>query len=281
MSGRDTNFYYSFVVLPPSKRQAIIAVWDFCRAVDDAVDENDGGVRVAGRGSRDQASCDIANWRAELARCYDGHAPQTSQGLRLKPFVERFRLPRRAFEDVIDGVSMDLEHQRYETFDGLHQYCLRVASAVGLICVEIFGYRDDRSREFAVQLGVALQLTNIIRDVGVDLVGGRVYLPQEDLRRFGCSENDLRNGEVTDRVRALIRFECDRARSYYQQAQRALPAADARALIAARIMGAIYFEILRSIERANYDVFSRVIRVPRPRRAVIAATTWAKGMVFG
>lgn len=279
MSGRDTNFYYSFVVLPPSKRQAIIAVWDFCRAVDDAVDERDGGARGAGR--TDGANCEIANWRAELARCFDGQAPQTWQGRRLKPVVERFRLPRKAFEDVIDGVAMDLEHQRYETFDALYEYCLRVASAVGLICVEIFGYRDDRSREFAVQLGVALQLTNIIRDVGVDLASGRVYLPQEDLRRFHCSEDDLGRREVSDRVRALIRFECDRARSYYQQARRVLPAADARALIAARIMGAIYFEILRAIERANYDVFSRVIRVPRPRRAVIAAKTWAQGMMFG
>jgi 15-cis-phytoene synthase len=281
VSGRDTNFYYSFVVLPPAKRQAIIAVWDFCRAVDDAVDENRGMTNTMGPGARHQASCDIAEWRAELARCYDGHAPQTPQGRRLKPFVERFQLPRHAFDDVIDGVAMDLEHQRYETFDALYEYCLRVASAVGLICVEIFGYRDDRSRDFAVQLGVALQLTNIIRDVRVDLADGRVYLPQEDLRRFGCSEDDLRKGEVTDPVRALIRFECDRARTYYEHAQRALPSADARALIAARIMAAIYFEILRSIERANYDVFSRVIRVPRPRRAVIAATTWAQGMVFG
>ena len=281
MSGRDTNFYYSFVVLPPQKRQAIIAVWDFCRAVDDAVDEDRAGVSVESGGSQQQAGCDIIEWRAELARCYDGHAPQTRQGRRLKPFVERFRLPRRAFEDVIDGVAMDLEQQRYETFDELYQYCLRVASAVGLICVEIFGYRDERSRDYAVQLGVALQLTNIIRDVAVDLAAGRVYLPQEDLRRFGCSEEDLRKGELTDRVRALIRFECDRARTYYENAQRALPSADARALIAARIMGAIYFEILRSIERAHYDVFSRVIRVPRRRRAVIAATTWAQGMVFG
>jgi phytoene synthase len=281
VSGRDTNFYYSFVVLPPVKRQAIIAVWDFCRAVDDAVDENRSRIAPTGQDCREQASCDIAEWRAELARCYDGHAPQTQQGLRLKPFVERFRLPRQAFEDVIDGVAMDLEHPRYETFDALYEYCLRVASAVGLICVEIFGYRDDRSRDFAVELGIALQLTNIIRDVGVDLAVGRVYLPQEDLRRFGCSEEDLRKGQVTDPVRALMRFQCDRARSYYERSQRALPSADSRALIAARIMAAIYLEILRSIERADYDVFSRVIRVPRPRRAVIAATTWAQGMVFG
>lgn len=281
MSGRDTNFYYSFVVLPPQKRQAIIAVWDFCRAVDDAVDENRQGAQSEVFGSTHQAHDDILEWRAELARCYDGYAPHTLQGRRLKPFVERFRLPRRAFEDVIDGVAMDLEQHRYDTFEQLFEYCLRVASAVGLICVEIFGYRDDRSRDYAVQLGVALQLTNIIRDVAVDLADGRVYLPQEDLRRFGCSEEDLRSGQVTERVRALIRFQCERARSYYEKAEHVLPSADGRALIAARIMAAIYFEILRSIERAHYDVFSRLIRVPRPRRAVIAAKTWARVMAFG
>jgi len=279
---RDTSFYYSFLVLPPSKRQAIVAVWDFCRAVDDAVDEvvDAAGMKAAAGGSRDPAACQIAAWRGELARCYDTRTPQTRQGTRLRPFIQRFDLPRRAFEDVIDGVAMDLEQQRYETFGALHQYCLRVASAVGLICVEIFGYQDERTREYAVQLGVALQLTNIIRDVAVDLANGRVYLPQEDLRRFGCTEGDLQNARVTSPVRALLQFECDRARGYYEQADRVLPALDARALIAARIMGAIYYEILRSIERADYDVFSRVIRVPRPRRAVIAAATWARAMLF-
>jgi len=283
VSGRDTNFYYSFFVLPPSKRQAIIAVWDFCRAVDDAVDEAGMKVTVSGSLDRslDHAACRLADWRRELDRCYGRELPQTLQGNRLKPFIQRFHLPRRAFEDVIDGVAMDLEHQRYETFEALYQYCLRVASAVGLICVEIFGYRDGGTREYAIQLGVALQLTNIIRDVAVDLANGRLYLPLEDLARFDCSEADLRRGEVTAQVRALLQFECARARTCYEQASRVLPPVDARRLVAARIMGAIYYEILRSIEREDYDVFSRVIRVPRPRRAVIAASTWARALVLG
>ena len=279
MSGRDTNFYYSFFVLPPGKRRAIIAVWDFCRAVDDAVDE--AGVRASAAGSADHAACQIAQWRQELARCYGSEPPHTWQGNRLKPFIQRFNLPRRAFEDVIDGVAMDVEHRRYETFDALYQYCLRVASAVGLICVEIFGYRDERAKEYAIHLGVALQLTNIIRDVAVDLARGRVYLPLEDLSGFGCTEADLRKGQVTGPVRELLRFECARARSYYERAEQVLPARDARRLIAARIMAAIYRAILRAIERAGYDVFSRVIRVPRPRRAVIAASTWARALLFG
>ena len=277
MSGRDTNFYYSFFVLPPSKRQAIIAVWDFCRAVDDAVDEADpNDVTMA---ARDRAASQLDAWRAELARCYDRGTPHTAQGARLTPFIRRFDLPRQAFEDVIDGVAMDLEHQRYATFAELYEYCLRVASAVGLICVEIFGYRDRRTREYAVQLGVALQLTNIIRDVGVDLAKDRLYLPLEDLRRFGCTEADLRAGRLNGPIRALLRFECARAHEYYEQARRTLPGVDARKLLAARIMGAIYYEILCAIERQQYDVFSQVIRVPRPRRAIIAISTWIRALV--
>lgn len=269
MSGRDTNFYYSFLVLPPVKRQAIVAVWDFCRAVDDAVDEASqdgaGHARAAG---------ELARWREELARCYDGAAAGTAQGRRLSPYIARFGLPRQAFEDLCAGVEMDLTESRYDTFDALRQYCLRVASAVGLICVEIFGYRDARTLNYAVELGVALQLTNIIRDVAADLRRGRLYLPQQDLERFCCSEADLRAGVVTDNVRALLRYQCDRARRCYRKADASLPETDARRVVAARIMAAIYLELLTTIERSGYDVFSRVIRVPRPRRAVIAATTW-------
>jgi 15-cis-phytoene synthase len=270
---RDTNFYYSFVVLPRRKREAIIAVWDFCRAVDDAVDEAHGADATGG------ARAALARWRDEVARCFGGGAPETPQGRHLAPFTAAFALPRQAFVDLIDGVEMDLVRQRYDTFETLQQYCLRVASAVGLICVEIFGYEDPRARDYAIDLGIALQLTNIVRDVALDLQRGRVYLPLEDLARFGCTEADLRAGRVTPEVRALLAFECDRARSYYDRAARDLPAVDARRLVAAEIMGAIYARILSRIERVGYDVFSDIIRLPRPRRALIAARTWASVMV--
>lgn len=266
---RDTNFYYSFFVLPPAKRNAIIAVWDFCRAVDDAVDEQ------TGEGSR----AALASWRDELARCFADLPAATVQGRRLKPHIARFDLPRQAFVDLIDGVEMDLVHTRYETFAALYQYCLRVAAAVGLICVEIFGYEDPRARDYAIDLGVALQLTNIIRDVSLDLKRGRVYLPREDLDRFGCREADLEAGRLTPPLRALLAFECRRARTFYERAWRGRPAVDARRLVAAEIMGAIYSEILWRVERAGYDVFAQVIRVPRPRRALIAARTWASVML--
>jgi phytoene synthase len=273
---RDTSFYYSFLVLPPQKRRAIIAVWDFCRAVDDAVDEVVPEQEWAGGltdEARARAIAQIASWRSELDAAYQG-APHSPQGVALQPFIREFNLPRARFEALIDGVEMDLSHARYETFDALLEYCRRVASAVGLICVEIFGYRDLGSLAYAESLGIALQLTNIIRDVAVDLRRGRIYLPGEDMRRFGVSEDDLRRGRVTPEVAALLKFECDRAHTHYQRAAWQLPATDAMSLVAAEIMGGIYYGILTRIEAANYDVFSSRIRVPRLHRAVIALRIW-------
>jgi len=280
---RDTNFYYSFLVLPPRKRRAIVAVWDFCRAVDDAVDEVEPGPDAVTR-----AAAQLEAWRVELETCYaaagvdrDGHGPQTVQGRALQEYIREFNLPRTPFNDLIDGVAMDLTYVRYPTFDALAEYCRRVASTVGLVCVEIFGYRDPGAREYAVNLGMALQLTNIIRDVASDLERGRTYLPTEDLVRFGVTEEALRLGKVTPPVRALLEFECARARDYYRRASASLPPADARSLVAAEIMGGIYFEILERIERAGYDVFRERIRVPRPYRALIALRIWARSLLPG
>jgi phytoene synthase len=277
---RDTSFYYAFLMLPPAKRNAIVAVWDFCRAVDDAVDEAVPAGASLDALARRRAEDELASWRDELARCFDTSPelgpPQTPQGNALRPLVGEFNLPRQPFEDLIDGVAMDLAKDRYETIEELLEYCRRVASAVGLICIEIFGCRDARSRDYAINLGLALQLTNIVRDVGVDLAHGRVYLPQDDLRRFNCTEAALRAGVVTPPVRGLLAFEIARARTYFQRAAVALPRADARRLVAAEIMGAIYQDILRRIERRHYNVFAEVIRVPRPSRFLIALTTWAR-----
>ncbi|MGH9308999.1 MAG: phytoene/squalene synthase family protein [Vicinamibacterales bacterium] len=281
---RDTNFYYSFLVLPAERRRAIIAVWDFCRAVDDAVDEADGNSAARDTSAR----AEIARWRQELAAVFgDGGVPATRQGLALVPFVTRFGLQRQPFEALIEGVEMDLGDRRYETFAELYEYCIRVASAVGLICLDIFGCEDARSRQYATDLGVALQLTNILRDVPVDLAQGRVYIPQEDLRAHGCTEDDLRveagqagGGVRSAAVKSLLQQQARRARDYYGRAARSLPGNDARRLVAAEIMGAIYRAILDRIERENYDVFSRVVRIPRPRRAAIAALTWGRTVLL-
>jgi phytoene synthase len=275
---RDTSFYYSFLVLPADKRRAIVAVWDFCRAVDDAVDEAPEGTHAAR----------VREWREELARCFDGGAPLTPQGRALQPLIGAFNLPRSAFEALIEGVEMDLHTTRYATFPDLYQYCIRVASAVGLMCVEIFGCKDPASKQYAIDLGVALQLTNILRDVPGDLERGRVYIPLEDFARFKCHEGDLGaeamhagHGVRSAAVKQLLAFQAQRARDYYRKADATLPRPDARRLVAARIMGAIYRGILTRIEAADYDVFSSVIRVPRPRRALIAAATWARTAITG
>jgi phytoene synthase len=268
---RDTSFYYSFLVLPAAQRNAIVSVWDFCRAVDDAVDEVP---------DREQAKVEVAKWRDEVERVFGSATPTTPQGATLKPLVDTFHLPREPFDELVRGVEMDLDHPHYQTFDELLLYCRRVASGVGLISVEIFGCRNGEARDYAINLGIALQLTNIIRDVAGDLTRGRVYLPQEDLARFGCTVEMLKAGIVTDPVRRLLAFECQRARDCYVRAAQAMPPLAARKLVAAEIMGAIYFEILQRIERRGYDVFSEVVRVPRPARARIAASTFVRNWLW-
>ena len=281
MGGRDTSFYYSFLVLPSRKRQAILAVWDFCRAVDDAVDEIvpeedwKGGLTPEARA---RAVESIAVWRDELDRIYGG-VPLTPQGKSLQQWVSEFNLPKREFKTLIDGVEMDLSYAKYPDFEALSKYCQQVASSVGLICLEIFGYRDKAARDYAVNLGIALQLTNIIRDVATDLKRGRIYLPMDDMAWFHVSESDLRAGRVTPNVRSLLRYQCRRARYYYRLASERLPRIDRRSLVAAEIMGEIYFAILRKIERARYDVFTTRHRVARPRRALIALDVWSRALL--
>jgi phytoene synthase len=263
---RDTSFSYSFLVLPAEQRRAIGVVWDFCRAVDDAVDEAT---------DPNTAAAEVVKWRGEVSRLFGSEPPITVQAQQLKPYVSGFSLTRQPFDDLVDGVEMDLKQQRYETFDELIGYCRRVASAVGAMCIEVFGCRDSRSRDYAFNLGLALQLTNIIRDIKADLKQGRIYLPQEDLIKFGVTEDVLAAGVVTEPVRKLLAYECQRARHFFTAARQAMPHDETRKLVAAEIMGGIYFEILQRIERRGYDVFSERIRVPKFVRARIALQIWA------
>ena len=267
---RDTSFSYSFIVLPAAERRAIGIVWDFCRAVDDAVDEAPDPATAAR---------EVAKWRDEVGRMFGGEPPLTPQAQQLKPYVGMFSMSRQPYDDLVDGVEMDLERSRYATFDDLVGYCRRVASAVGVMCIEVFGCRDSRSREYAFNLGLALQLTNIIRDIKADLQQGRIYLPQEDLARFGVSEESLAAGVMTSAIRNLLAHQCQRARHFYAAAVQAMPHEHARKLVAAEIMGAIYFEILQRIERRGYDVFSERVRVPKLQRARIALRIWARSQL--
>lgn len=262
-----SNFFYAFLLLPRAQREAIFAVYAFCRIVDDAVDE--GVDRAAQRR-------ELARWREEIARVWGAGAPEHPAAQRLQEAVRRFPIPRPALEEIIAGVEMDLDRATYATFEDLYPYCYRVASAVGLCSIAIFGYTDPRAEDYAINLGVALQLTNILRDVQVDARIGRVYLPQEDLRRFGVSAEDLRAGRLTQGFADLMAFQAGRARDYYARAWRGLPEVDRRRLFAAEIMGRTYFALLRAIETRGFDVFGERVTVPTRRRIAIALACWAR-----
>jgi phytoene synthase len=258
-----SNFYYSFFSLPKEKREAMTAVYAFCREVDDAVDDP---------GQKNPAA-EVARWREEIARTYEGH-PSTPLTQSLALAIDRFDLTRAYFDGILDGVAMDLDRTRYATFADLSTYCGHVAGEVGLLCVEIFGYRSERLKDYAMKLGMAFQLTNILRDIAADADNGRIYIPQEDLKRFGVDEADLLAKRMTPNIRRMMAFETRRARDYYREAS-VLPTAEERpALRAAEIMRAIYEEILDRIERADYDVFSQRIRVPTPLKLWLAVKAW-------
>src|SRR6266511_5851284 len=261
-----SNFFYAFLCLPRPQREALYAVYAFCRIVDDTVDV--GQDHAAKRK-------ELERWRAEIAQVFEG-SPEHPAAQRLQEAVKLFPIPREALNEIIAGVEMDLDRSTYRTFDELYPYCYRVASAVGLCCIEIFGYSDVRAREYAVNLGIALQLTNILRDVQADARAGRVYLPQEDLRRFGVSAEDLAEGRYTPEFAALMGFEATRAREYYGRAWAALPVGDRPRLFAAEIMGQTYFALLRAMEKRGFQVFGERVALPAHRKVAIALRCWAK-----
>jgi phytoene synthase len=256
-----SNFYYSFLFLPRRKREAMYSLYAFCRTVDDAVDQGSGAP-----GDQRRA---LAEWRAEVRRAYTAR-PVHPIAVQLAEVVRSFPIPQEHLDAILDGVEMDIDKRRYASFDELYEYCYRVAAAVGLACIEIFGYTDPRAREYAVNLGIALQLTNILRDLKTDADRGRIYLPLDELRRFGYPEEDLLRGRYTQAYLELMRFQADRTHAYYRAARAALPRVDRRHLVAAEIMGVIYCALLRTIEARRFRVFDRRIRLSAPRKLALA-----------
>jgi len=260
-----SNFYWGFRLLPGERRRGLTAVYAFCRAADDIADEPHATPARL-----------IEKWREELHAAYAGR-PRHPIGVALADTVTRFGVPQAHFDAVVDGVQMDLSRTRYDRWDGdLSEYCYRVASAVGLIAIEIFGYSNPSARDYAVNLGLAFQLTNILRDVAEDAARGRIYLPREDFERFGCREEDVLAGRYTEPFRLLMQHECSRAGEYYGRARFSLAEEDRPSLAAAEAMRLIYEQLLRRVMFRRYDVFGPKVRLTSAEKAALAIAAWAR-----
>ena len=266
-----SSFYYSFSFLPKRKRDALKTVYAFCRTTDDIVDN------VHDVSSKIEV---LRKWRSELELGLDGKSGYQILN-QLSEITKKFKIPVVYFYELLRGVEMDLVKNRYETFDELKEYCYLVASTVGLMSLGIFGPRNERTKEYAVNLGIALQLTNIIRDVGIDAKYGRVYLPQEDLRRFSYTEAELISSRNSSQFKKLMEFETQRAEEYFQKAKESLPEEDKRAMFAAKIMERIYYHTLLRIKEVNYNVFDRKVMLPRFMQFAIAVKYWIKQRMLG
>ncbi|OQY28802.1 MAG: squalene synthase HpnD [Candidatus Cloacimonetes bacterium 4572_55] len=259
-----SNFYYSFLLLPKAKREAMFSIYAFCKYTDDLVDEEQPG------GNKQQL---LNNWRGEIRQMYEGRPihPITQS---LAASLDKFPIPQKYFDDLVDGIEMDLKKNRYVTFDELLQYCYRVASAVGLMSIEIFGYSCERTRQYARHLGVAFQLTNIIRDIKSDAERDRIYIPLEDLNRFSYTECDLLNSHYSRAFINLMSFQVLRAKEYFQRASRTLPLIDKSTMVTAEIMSHIYFRILEKIEHVHYNVFKEKISLSKSVKIGIALSAY-------
>jgi phytoene synthase len=259
-----SSFYYSFLFLPAERRRAITALYAFCREVDDVVDECSDAQLAASK---------LGWWRAEVANLYAGK-PQHPVTQALAPHKDNFSISAEKLHAIIDGMEMDLTQTRYLDWAGLERYCHHVAGVVGLLAAGIFGYRDPQTLRYARQLGIAFQLTNIIRDVGEDAHKNRIYLPMDELRQFGVPAADILQGRETGEFRKLMAFEADRARNHYRQALQSLPDPDRRAQRPGLIMAAIYRALLEEIERDGFRVLTRRTALTPLRKFWIAWKTW-------
>jgi phytoene synthase len=273
-----SNFFYSFSLLPKEEREAMHRVYAFCRYTDDIVDTDPVALTESSAARYDaiQRKRERLNrWRQEVERCYNGSSTHPI----LKPLtavVNRFSIPQQYLQLLIDGCERDLVQHRYETFQELKEYCYSVASVVGLISIEIFGYKYDETKEYAVNLGYALQLTNILRDIKSDQLNGRIYIPIEDFERFDYSEEELKRDVYNENFMELMRFQTRRAREYYHKARAALRPDESITMFAAEIMDAIYYRLLEKIELAEYNVFAHKISVSTIHKILIALRLWTK-----
>lgn len=261
-----SSFYYAFSLLPEHKREAMNTVYAFCRKTDDIVDE---------AGDTDIKYEKLRKWRIELEKGLKGCSDLPLLN-NLHKIIDQFNIPVDPFFELIQGMEMDLQQQRYLSNKDLMLYCYRVASTVGLMCIEIFGYKNSSTKDFAVNLGLAMQLTNILRDVKVDADNGRIYLPEEDIKRFNYSEQELMKNIYNDNFRQLMKYEAGLAHEYFNKADAALDLDDKPRMFAARAMQHIYFKLLRKLEAKDFNVYEKNINVNKFEKTAIAVGVWAK-----
>jgi phytoene synthase len=263
----QSNFYYAFLFLPKERRQALEAIYAYCRLVDDVVDED---APIA------QKLAGLNQWQQNLEVVFSQQPSNDPVLSQLKDAVSRFAIRREDMEGIIDGCAMDVEQSRYENWDQLRTYCYRVASCVGLMCIEIFGFSSPKAREYAIDLGIALQLTNILRDVAEDAQRGRIYLPADEMRAFGVSDEDLLEGRRTPELQRLMAMNAQRARVHYLRARAALSPYARRQLVIGEIMGDIYYALLERLEESRFDVFGDKLKVGRRQKMAIALRNFAQ-----
>jgi phytoene synthase len=264
-----SNLALAFVLLPKPRRDAMSALYAFCRNVDDVADEDTAPV--------EERRKQLAAWRADIKRACENQSPEFAVNRELQPVIQKYSLRFEHFDALIQGCEMDLDIKRYENFEQLELYCYRVASVVGLLSIEIFGYQNPKTREYAVHLGKALQLTNILRDVKTDAARGRIYLPESELKKFNISENEILLGSYSENFRALAEKIAARAKSFYSAAQETLPAEDRKSMAAAELMGMVYWRLLKKLERAHYNVFgARPVGLSKPQKLALIFQSWLR-----
>ncbi|MEY2408811.1 MAG: 15-cis-phytoene synthase [Verrucomicrobiota bacterium] len=264
-----SNLALSFVLLPRAKREGMIALYAFCREVDDVADDE--SVPVETRRAR------LAEWRADVARACSGQAPAFPVNREFQPIIAAHHLPFAHLDELLRGVEMDLDIKRYESFEHLEAYCYRVASVVGLLSIEIFGYTNPACRDYANHLGKALQLTNILRDVRTDAARGRIYLPLSEMTRYGVTESEILGSEYSDRFRQLAGAVAERARFHYRRARELLPGEDRRSMTAAELMGSVYWRLLCKLEATRFNVFGpQPTRLSKLHKLLLILRTWLR-----
>ena len=268
-----SNLALAFLLLPRAKRDAMSALYAFCREVDDVADNESAPA--------EKRLEQLASWRADVRHTCAGEVPQFTVNRELQPVIREYRLPFTLFNELLKGCEMDFSIKRYENFEQLELYCYRVASVVGLLSIEIFGYKNPACRNYAVYLGKALQLTNILRDVRTDAERGRIYLPLAELGKFGVAPDEILRHEYSERFSQLAASVAGRARTFYQLAQQTLPAEDRRSMVAAELMGSVYWRLLKKLERQQFNVFGpEPTRLNKVQKTLLIVQAWLR-FAFG